>query len=262
MRALPLFLTLLLAGVTLAHAESYGPTEEEKAMLPPYCGGPGGAGVDWRRQLGEAHIWNNHTCYGINRINRYYRSSRRGEKSYHLQTAMQDFNYSVDHLPQQFPLMPEILYYRGLVHKLQGNVAGAMADWQKSISLNQRYVKSIVDLADLYAGEMKKPDQALALVTEGLRDNPDSKALRNRYARYGGKLPYPEPRVPPQVGQEKAGSGAKADDKPADQAPDKTAEKVQPVAAPTAPVIGTTNNPWCRFCPESAPSKDPAPSKP
>jgi len=56
MRSIPFFLTLLLAGASLAHAESYGPTEEEKAMLPPYCGGPGGAGVNWRKLYGEAHL--------------------------------------------------------------------------------------------------------------------------------------------------------------------------------------------------------------
>lgn len=231
-------------------------------MLPPYCGGPGGAGVNWRKLYGEAHLWNNHTCYGINRINRYFRSSKQGEKRYHLQMAMQDLNYSVDHLPQQFPVMPEILYYRGLVHKLQGNVAGALADWQRSISLDGRYVKSIVDLADLYAGQMKKPDQALELVTQGLRDNPESKALQNRYTRYGGKLPYPAPRVPPPAERDKAESGVGAGDKPSDTPQDRTVEKARPAAAPAAPVIGTSNNPWCRFCPEPAPSRDPAPSRP
>lgn len=266
MRAIPFFLILLWAGAIPAQAESYGPTEEERAMLPPYCGGPGGAGVDWRKQFGEAHVWNNHTCYGINRINRYYRSSRQAEKKYHLQTALQDFNYSVDHLPQQFPIMPEILYYRGLVHKLQGNIAGAVADWQKSISLDRRYSKSIVDLADLYAGQMKKPALALELVTEGLRDNPESKALKDRYTRYGGKLPYPEPRVSPQAEEEMAGTGAKTEDRPAEKTAGKVqerqAETVRPDAAPTAPATGTAGNPWCRFCPEPAPSKGPAPSTP
>lgn len=261
MRAVILFLILLL-GPLLAQAESYGPTEAEMAMLPPYCGGPGGKGMDWAAILGPARTWNNHTCYGINRINRYYRSSKQGERRYHLQTAMQDFNYSVGHLPQDFPLMPEILYYRGLVHKLQGNVSGAMSDWLKSISLNKRYVRSIVELADLYAQQMKKPDQALELVTEGLRDNPGVKALQNRYTRYGGKLPYPEPRIPAPAEQEKTESGTSVAEQSDAKPQDAKTETVRPGVTSTPQVTGTAKNPWCRFCPEPPPSQDPAASTP
>ena len=70
-RMISLTLTLLAAGGAAA-AESYGPTDLERAMLPPYCGGPGGG--DWAKILGPDRVWNNHTCYGINRINRYFRS--------------------------------------------------------------------------------------------------------------------------------------------------------------------------------------------
>lgn len=255
MRATAFVLMFMGAVTAQAGEESYGPTQSELAMLPPYCGGPGGQGVDWARYLGQERVWNNHTCYGINRINRYYSARRTGEKKYHLQLALQDLDYSVNHLSQRFPLMPEILYYRGLVHKLQSNFPGAMMDWQKSIEMDKRYVRSIVELADLYAQQMKKPAQALELVTDGLRDNPDSKALQNRYTRYGGKLPYPQPRVPEPV-------AAKADGKSADKPPEKAKSRIRPQDVYVPPVIGTTENPWCRFCPEPAPSKDPASSKP
>jgi tetratricopeptide (TPR) repeat protein len=281
MRAIPFCLILLASTGALAGEESYGPTPEETALLPPYCGGPGGG--DWKAILGEARIWNNHTCYGINRLNRYYKSRTAGERNYHLQTALQDFNYSVDHLPQTFPLMPEILYYRGMTHKLRGTPALAMADWQKSISLDKHYVKSIQELADLLAKNLGKPEQALEVVTEGLRDNPGVKSLQQRYTRYGGKLPYPEPRVaikPPQEGApvakgesemahaeksdaEKAKATAPAADAARTDAPSQQPDMgkaKEPSAA--APVMGTSDNPWCRFCPVVPPSKGPGPSTP
>lgn len=278
MRAIPVFLILLASTGALA-GESYGPTPAETAMLPPYCGGPGGG--DWKTILGEARTWNNHTCYGINSLNRYYRSRSAGERKYHLQTALQDFNYSVSHLPETFPLMPEILYYRGVTLKLQGSVPLAMADWQKSISLDKHYVRSIQELADLYAKNLGKPEQALEVVTEGLRHNPDVKPLQKRYTRYGGKLPYPEPRVaikPPQEGAPEAkgeSEMAKAEksdvEKAKAAAPTDAARTEAPSQQPDlgkakepspAPVIGTPDNPWCRFCPIVEPSKGPEPSTP
>lgn len=275
MRAIPIFLILLASTGALAGQESYGPTPEETAMLPPYCGGPGGG--DWKAILGEARIWNNHTCYGINRLNRYYKSRTAGERTYHLQTALQDFNYSVDHLPQTFPLMPEILYYRGMTHKLLGTPALAMADWQKSISLDRHYVRSIQELADLFAKNLGKPEQALEVVTEGLRDNPDVKSLQKRYTRYGGKMPYPEPRVAIKSPQEGA-PGAQGESEMADAEKTKEAAPATDAARPDAPsqqpdsgkakepspapVIGTPDNPWCRFCPIVEPSKGPGPSTP
>lgn len=274
MRAIPFFLILLASTGALA-AESYGPTPEEIAMLPPYCGGPGGG--DWKAILGEARTWNNHTCYGINRLNRYYKSRTAGERKYHLQTALQDFNYSVSHLPQTFPLMPEILYYRGVTLKLQGTPALAMADWQKSISLDKHYVRSIQELADLLAKKIGKPEQALEVVAEGLRDNPDVKSLQKRYTRYGGKLPYPEPRVaikPAQEGAlqakgesemanvEKTKEAALATDAAKTDVPSQQPDLGKAKEPSPAPVIGTPDNPWCRFCPVVPPSKGPEPSTP
>jgi tetratricopeptide (TPR) repeat protein len=241
-------------------------------MLPAYCGGPGAGGVDWNRVLGPERLWNNHTCYGINRINRYYRAKSPGERAYHLQVALQDFNYSVDHLPDHFPLMPEIYYYRGLVRKLRGEPAKAVADWLETLKRDRHYVKAILGLADLYAEQMKKPEEALKWVTEGLRDNPDSKALQDRYTRLGGKLPYPAPRQPEPAARTHAAQGEPAPGAPAGGQAPTAATTPAPTAAATAaqpsadqavsPVLGTVNNPWCRFCPEPAPAKGPGPSKP
>ena len=268
-----------------AGEESYGPTDEEKRLLPPYCGGPGGG--DWDAILGKEKIWNNHTCYGINRINRYYKYRRAKEKNLQLETALHDFGYSIDHLSPGFKLMPEIYYYRGVVYKLLGRNAEAMSDFLKSINLDPKYVRSIAELADLYGGKMGNKEKALEFVTEGLRHSPDSKPLKRRYAKYGGKMPIPEPYTPP-VAQ---GDSVKSENKANDQGdtsrssaaetrsgsavshtntPEAVPASVQPngvnanqpAPAPNQRKIGSPSDPWCRFCPDTGQAQGPETSTP
>lgn len=253
-----------------AGVEPFGPTDEEKRLLPPYCGGPGGG--DWKAILGPQVTWNNHTCYGINSINRYYKAKGERARSNLLEAALRDFNYSVEHLSPDFRLMPEIYYYRGVVYKLQGKHAQAVADFLKSLELEPRYTRSVAELSDLYAGKYSNGTKALEVVTEGLRHNPDSKELRRRYEKYGGKPPYPEPyrkqeqaepkatgpveNAPPKVGTTRPAPADFQGASPSKETVPDAREAKQPQA------IDSKSNPWCRFCPEPAPAKDPAPSKP
>jgi hypothetical protein len=264
-------------------AEPYGPTEEEKKSLPPYCGGPGGG--DWKAILGPEIGANNHTCYGINRINRYFRTTRAWEKRDHLTTALIDFNYSVGHLSPQFKLMPEILYYRGIVYKLQGRNPDAMADFIKSISLEPKYTRSVIELADIYDNKLSDRKKALEVVTEGLRHSPEAKDLQRRYEKLGGKLPYPEPYAKPAASPttaepaktpeanstaapttaakpDVAAAPAQAPAAPKVDAPASVAKPDQPAARSPQPAPGSPSNPWCRFCPDAGQTQGPAPSSP
>jgi tetratricopeptide (TPR) repeat protein len=270
---LPTLLVFACALPVMA-AESYGPTEFETKSLPAYCGGPGGG--DWKSILGPDRIWNNHTCYGINRLNRYYKAKSKTEKNLHLQTALRDFSYSVDKLKPEFPLMPEIYMYRGITYKLMGRHAEALTDLNKSIDLNPKYAKSIFELADIYNSVYKKRDKALELVTEGLRHNPDSKPLQRRYTKFGGALPFPKPYIPDtpksttenkheapvKVDQEtKTGSNIEGKTEDTSSNTTKANEDVKTTKETTA-VSGLPTNPWCRFCPEPTQSQNPETSMP
>lgn len=268
-----------------AAAESYGPTDNETKLLPPYCGGPGGG--DWKAILGPEIVWINHSCYGINRINRYYNSRRAQEKQFHLRTALDDLNYSVGHLKPDFKLMPEIYYYRGLTYSLLKNDAKAISDYFKSVSLDPKYTKSISAIAGIYERTPANRGKALELVTEGLRHNPESKALKRRFSRLGGQLPYPVPYV--KTGDQGASANLKNSQNEQTDSSGitinvtkqeavpvhvKTAEEspgvVEPLSAekpaesetkPPQPLQGTPSNPWCRFCPDAGSSLDPGSSK-
>ncbi|MDP2110551.1 MAG: hypothetical protein Q8N48_08610 [Thiobacillus sp.] len=238
----------LLMGLSLtAHAaQPYGPTAEETKVLPDFCQNP----ARWNSILGPAAVWNNHTCYGINWINRYYKSRSPGEKRYSLQNALGDFNYSVTKLPSDFALMPEIYMYRGITYGLMDRVGEAVADLQKAIGMNAKLVRANNELADLYEGKLSQPGKALEIITEGLRHNPDAKSMQRRYTRLGGKLPYPEPLSRPEPAVAETPPG------PAQGAAPEAAPVATPVekadAAPGAekPTIGTPKNPYCRFCPD------------
>ena len=237
---------LLALSLTAYAAEPYGPNAAEGKMLPDYCQNP----EQWKSILGPDAGWNNHTCYGINRINRYYKSKNSREKSDNLQTALGDFNYSVAKLPPDFVLMPEIYMYRGITFSLMGRVGEAVADLQKATGMDPKLVKAYNELADLYEGKLSQPGKALEIVTKGLRYNPDIQSLQRRYTRLGGKLPYPESVSRP--------SPVVAETPPA--LPQGAAVEVAPAAAPAEKTgvapdteklkIGSPTNPYCRFCPD------------
>lgn len=241
----------LLAGLSFSvHAsQPYGPTAEESRSLPAYCQGS----AEWNALLGPDAGWNNHTCYGINWLNRYYRARNPGDRKLALQTALADFSYSIAKLKPDFLLMPEIYMYRGITYSLSAQHGAAVADLTKAISMNPKLVRAYNELADIHEGKYSKPAKALEVVTEGLRHNPDTKSLQRRYTRLGGKLPFPAPVAPAPAAVPAAKAderGASAAERPA-EAPPEPASNVPSIAEPAAPPkIGSPKNPYCRFCPD------------
>ncbi|MEW6415629.1 MAG: hypothetical protein AB1482_10295 [Pseudomonadota bacterium] len=223
-------------------AQPYGPTAEEMKVLPDYCRNPG----QWGAILGPSAGWNNHTCYGINWINRYYKSRTGREKRDSLQNALGDFNYSITKLPPDFPLMPEIRMYRGITYALMDRAGEAAADLQQAIRMSPGLVRAYNELADLYESKLGQRGKALETITEGLRHNPDVPSLQRRYTRLGGKLPYPEPLARP------APAVAEPPAAPVQAAPQEAAPAAGAGTAQDAekPKIGNPKNPYCRFCPD------------
>jgi tetratricopeptide (TPR) repeat protein len=238
-------------------AEPYGPTEQEAKMLPAYCQGD----EYWKSVLGPDIGWNNHTCYGINRLNRYYKSTNSRVGKAQLETALDDFNYSIGHLKPDFKLMPEIYLYRGTTYKLLARNGEAAADFLKAISLDPKLARAYSELADVYASRMSRRDKALEIVTEGLRHNPQVKGLQRLYREFGGKLPYPEaaaektiaaeeskPVIKPETGPAVAPASEAATGQAADSAGSAAPAGTAPQVTPAK--IGSPKNPYCRFCPD------------
>ncbi len=237
--------------------------------MPPYCAArlhkyP--AEVDhWRNVLGPDYLHTHHFCYAIGFINRYYGAKSARSKTFNLQNAMGNLNYMIANASPTYSLMPDVYMYRGLVHSLTKKDGAAITDIRKAIELDPKLTRAYSMAADIYT-KLNKKDEALKLATDGLRYNPDSAVLQRLYLKLGGKLPYPEPVAK----QESAPPAAPAESKADDTAPDMAAEngptqQPAPVAAPEPAIqdsekagsatppdtqpIGSTSNPWCRFCP-------------
>jgi len=131
------------------------------------------------------------------------------------------------------------------------NYARTIAEAERALEINREHPSTYALIADAYA-EMKNRSKALEYVTEGLKYNPDSRALKRRYTELGGELPFPEPIV------KTAPEPAPRPETPATPPPQVEPASDGPAAQPSQnsgidsepkPDEKPAANPYCRFCP-------------
>jgi tetratricopeptide (TPR) repeat protein len=255
-----------------AYAADTGyPNDSELRSLPEYCQvklrqKPGDAGYStWLGILGPDFIHTHHFCAGLNFINRHYKARSAYDKKYYLTAALPEFGYMVTHAAPTYSLMPDVYMNRGVALSKLGRDGEAIVDFQKAIELNPKLPRAYAMVGDYYA-ERKLTNRALAAITEGLKQAPDSKMLQRRYLELGGKKPFPEPYAPPaseQLDTAQHGSqtspnqtkGTADTTKETTVQPEVKAAETDPTTSPPTQPIGTSSNPWCRFCPDPVPAK-------
>lgn len=235
---------------------SFTPNAGEMLRLPAYCQvrfsappqSPEWKG--WRDRIGANYIDLHHYCAGINFVNRYWGARTAKDRSFYLQNAMNNFDYMVKAEKPDFTLRAELYSHRGEAFKLMRRPAEAVRDFNHALSIDPRFVKPYLQLAELNVAG-KTAARALEIVTEGLRHVPDSKALQRRYRELGGKEPFPEPIVAKAAEPElQPVATAPAVERPIEPAPAAASPQPEPTPATEAvPTIGTPKNPYCRFCP-------------
>lgn len=228
----------------LAIDASY-PNDMELRVLPRFCFWKLRGGKAEFEQgfalLGEQFKNSHHYCAGLNFLNRYYRSPVSPEAKSVLHFAINEFTYMVEHLVPNSSLAAESYLGRATAYALSRRDGEAMRDFQTAVRYNPRLAGAYVAWADFLV-ERKLREDALKVVTEGLRWNPGHRALENRYTTLGGKLPYPEP-VAASGSPALPDSGGKAPE-PAPAASTQSVEP-EPKATTTDP-----DRPYCRFCPD------------
>ena len=266
---------VIMLGLISAQTEAFEqwePTLSEMVSLPPYCSvrfnsKQGSPQYDfWEKRLGRDFIHTHHYCAGLNFLNRYYLAVTPQDKQYNLDNALNNFSYMVDHASPTYILMPEVYLNRGMVNSLLHNDAQAISDLHTAQKLNPKLTNTYFVLADFYV-RIKQEDQALEAVSEGLRYNPDSTSLKQRYDQLGGKKPYPEPYpvvspntvVSDKVQTNESMSTGRGSETSSDRMPGRTDSGKQDIAntspekngasTPASSTIGTPSNPYCRFCP-------------
>lgn len=253
---------VLLFPAALAHAVSeFGATPGEKAMCQAVI--YEGRDTSDRQNWGHMH----HFCDCVRFTNRAITKSG-VERTHEISRAIDGCDYVLRHTAPDFNMRGDVHLQKGRALNILKKETQASSEFSKALSLNPDLIPAYVALSDHYA-RLGARKEALNMATEGLKRVPNSKVLQRRYTELGGTLPFPEPlrREPPAVPEvvpEPATPGvdaqpnvAPADDKKMGVAPSgNTTAADSAVAAPTAPaptgtapIIGTPDSPWCRFCP-------------
>lgn len=238
-------------------------TDQELAVLPAYCAAKmkhiPGEYEHWAEMLGPDFQHTHHYCDALASINRYYAARSAQDRTFNLTNALGGLNYMIAHASPSYSLMPEIYLNRGVVLSLMKKDGDALRDLLKALELDPKLIRGYTMVSDFYT-KVKRRDEALKAVTDGLRHNAGNARLQHLYQELGGKLPYPDP-IEPASEKSLPPAAANVEPSPAPtQAPasaDKPAAAAEPSTpaspgAPAEPKIGTPSNPWCRFCPEPA----------
>lgn len=196
----------------------YAWTAVEIRSMPPYCAGRYAKNDNppeykrWEAQYGPDFLHTHHLCDGIGFLNNLHKAKSPMERKTMLNDALGGLNYMIQHAQPSFKLMPEVYLYRARALYSMDRKGEAVADLRKVIELDPKSSRAYSQAAD-HLELLGQRDEALKLVSEGLRHLPGNAALQRLYTKFGGKLPYPEP----YQRQEDAGTAQ------ADTAPDKAA---------------------------------------
>lgn len=182
-------------------------TPQEKALLPTYCrytqGGyvgheqanqPSPEAKRWVQVFGgegmTANLWRmHHYCYALIHMMRGYRGGlSKMEFKEAWGGAIEEIDYTLQFLSDNFVLMPEILLNRGRALVRLKRDEAAMESFRKSVQIKPDYWPPYLDMAEIFLNENNK-DKAIEILREGLKHAPESVALSKRLSELGGKLP-------------------------------------------------------------------------
>lgn len=182
-------------------------TVQEKALLPPYCkftqGGyvghenpqqPTDGAKRWvnifGRQGNTANLWRmHHYCYALIHM---MRGQRTGLTLMEFKEAwlgtIEEIDYTLQFLPDDFVLMPEMLLNRGRALVRLKKAEAALENFRKATELKPDYWPPYLEMAEILTAAKDKSG-AIEVLQKGLQNAPDAKALRLRLTQLGGKIP-------------------------------------------------------------------------
>lgn len=172
--------------------EAFGATPQEMALCTALVfGGKDKAYLE--RTYPNDHWGSTHHWCDCVRF-RYRALKSIGNKSafgHNLSEAIDGCNYVIRALPPTSRLLPKVHIDKGRALRLRGEVASAVQEFQRAISLNPSEIDAYLELSVLL-DERGQRSVARDTIRAGMQHNPDSKLLRERYVDLGGKEPFPE----------------------------------------------------------------------
>ncbi len=278
-REIPKFVLLLICFPLFAYdalAElPYLVSRKELTMMPPYCtalygkyhGEPQPGNHPLRGTIPNCPSVH-HYCDGLKFIIRANGALNNPyDLKYYLQNAEQSFRSVIEEWKAAAPdceLYPEA--YTNLGNNLlrsskigPNRIGDALTNFEAAIQKNNKYIPAYIGLSDAYLIFNKK-DKSINALERGLQQNPTSKQLAKKYKSLGGNPETVLANMPAQTIKQTDAASAHttqsvdvnkfANNNEILTEPVKTQDKAQ-----TNTLNGTSANPWCRFCPDTKPSK-------
>lgn len=163
-------------------------TDEDYALLPPYCKVAQGApnhedpsAKVWGERLGDGFSHVHHYCWGLFDVSNAYKTFDKASRNGLLGAAIREMQYVQRNAPPTFVLQPKISYDIGQILEELDDNAGAMHAYYQSIKLNPKLPRPYAALSDLFK-KQNNTKEALAILEQGLKYKPKSKTLLKRLA--------------------------------------------------------------------------------
>lgn len=277
--AITLFSLITAFGAKAEQPLPFGATDAEYRLLPPYClAKDKGDYTPWISYFGgrENAVHMHHYCDCLRFQNRALQSRTRNERGFNYKNAVEGCEYVLKEARPDFFMRAEILTQKAKALMGMGDEVQAASSLNTAIEFNAKYAPAYVALADYFA--MRKNEKlALEYLERGLANAPENKMLRKRYTELGGKNPLPELPTSPEPTSVTAPPQETKESDPLSPAeirskreapsveeitPNKPTAETAAEAATVQPKIGTSRNPWCRFCIEEDSPSNPQPATP
>jgi len=183
------YFSLFLISLWSYSSEGAPKTDEDYAVLPPYCKFAQLAPLHsdpsakmWSERLGVGFSHVHHYCWGLFELyNARKILDNKVNKDFILHDAIGNMQYVQREAPPTFILQPRISYDIGQIREELGDNAGAMQAYYQCIKLNPKIARPYAALSDLFR-KQNNTKEALAILEQGLKYKPKSKALLKRLA--------------------------------------------------------------------------------
>lgn len=171
----------LLLFINATNVSAFPKTDQDFAMLPPYCAARSGRtpkeyADQWERRIGHDWIHLHHYCSGLNSINHATISIDKKETQKLLKHAISAFDYVLTHGSKNNPILPSLHANKGDVYTRLKQPTQAIKEYEKAIAIAPKYTKAYAGLSNVYKSQGNK-DKAIETIKKGLKQKPKSKLL-------------------------------------------------------------------------------------
>lgn len=195
-----IFLTLIgtLSGALLLIGPAFAQWEYDARLvpiLPPYCmhtqlyrnrvdgGTDESATRYWKAVMGERNFLHmHHYCWGLENVHRStFKSRTKREREFELERSIAQFDYVLQRVSPDFPLLPEILTKKAqsLIRLKRG--PEAVIHLHRAIEMKPEYWPPYLALSDMFQAN-EDHDQARLWLERAAAIAPENKMLARRLA--------------------------------------------------------------------------------